>query len=682
MRRTGTARVAALLLVLVLAVAGVVAAVGGPAGATTGGGGSTTQQGSGQNGAEGAGTTTGDGNAADTAPGPTASPSAPQPGATTTPQPDPTATRPAPAPTASPTTVPEPTPAPDRTPEPATTGTTAPTTTPTPGAPGPDDGQDADVPRFSRPPAVTTSSTPWGQLLGALAVVVAGAVAVVALTARRARLEQERAPGPGAAGTAPTAAVADGTGAPGDTGAPDDTVVPDGTGALDDTAELPAATATAEIPAAAAPPAAAELLRLMVAAGEAMVDAGHTVSSVADTLDEIAAAHGVAGAQTVVLPTALLVSLPDGEGVATAAVSTGRRPLMLHQVDDLTEVLRDASEPGADLRAIAARIAFLRAAAPPFGVLARLGGYLMLSVGLAALLGGSWVDLLLAAGLGLAVGAVQLAAGQMPSGAEVLVTVASAFAVSAVVLLAARVVPDLGVLPSLVAPLVLLLPGGLLTTGVIELATGQMLSGAGRIAAGTMQLVLLAGGIVAAAALVGVPSVDLAAGGASLGPVGAWVGVAVFGTGTVVYRGGRPRTIGWVVLVLAVAYGAQVLGDALLGGVLSAFVGALAMTPVALAVARFPSGPSPLVSFLPAFWLLVPGALGLAGVTSLLDGDSNGVSTLATTVATMVAIALGVLVGLSAARGLPGRQRRWSLGGVPGLVPAPRPRPGRADPPV
>ncbi len=651
MRRTSTARVAALLLALVLALVGVVALAGAPAGASVSDGGSGTQR----DGAAAPGTTTDEGQDAGTGavPAPSPTPSPAQPAPTTTPVPTPTPTQQVPAPV--PTAEPQPTPTPGPTSTPAPTGSPAPSPTPSPTDAGAGTGGSR---QFSRPPAVTTSSTPWAELIAALAVVVAGAVAVVAISARRARLAAE-AGGAGATGAGAAAAESDAT-----------------------TAALPAVDGdTAELP---TPPTPAEVLRLMVVAGEAMVDAGHTVSSVADTLDEIAAVHGVPGTETVVLPTALLVSVPDGDGVATAAVSTGRRPLLLHQVDELTDVLRDVAEPDADVAGSTARITLLRAGAPPFGMLARLGGYLLLSVGIAALLGGSWLDLLFAAGLGLAVGAVQLVAGRMPSGAEVLVTVASAFVVAAAVLLAARVVPDLGVLPSLVAPLVLFLPGGLLTTGVIELATGQMLSGAGRIAAGAMQLVLLAGGIVAAAALVGVPAVDLASSSNALGPVAPWIGVAVFGAGTVVYRCGRPRTIGWVVLVLAVAYGAQVLGDALLGGALSAFVGALAMTPVALAVSRFPSGPSPLVSFLPAFWMLVPGALGLVGVTSLLDGDSNGVSTLVTTGGTMVAIALGVLVGLSAARGLPGRQQRWSMGGVPGLLPAARPwrLRRRTDPPV
>ena len=78
-----------------------------------------------------------------------------------------------------------------------------------------------------------------------------------------------------------------------------------------------------------------------------------------------------------------------------------------------------------------------------------------------------------------------------------------------------------------------------------------------------------------------------------------------------------------MLLVLYMAYAAQVIGAAFLGGVLSAFVGALVVVPVTALVAQQPRGPAALVSFMPAFWLLVPGALGLVGVTDLLYGDTE-----------------------------------------------------------
>ena len=180
---------------------------------------------------------------------------------------------------------------------------------------------------------------------------------------------------------------------------------------------------------------------------------------------------------------------------------------------------------------------------------------------------------------------------------------------------------------------------------MIELSTGQMISGAGRLAAGAAQLVLLGLGILAAAALVGVPAFDLTATKPALGAVGPWLAVGVFGIGIVMNLCARPSSLGWILLVLYVAYGGQVLGGLFFGGVLSAFVGAAVMTPVADLVARQRTGPPAIVSFTPAFWLLVPGALGLVGVAALLNGDSTGTTTLITTVETMVAIALGVLVG-------------------------------------
>ena len=105
--------------------------------------------------------------------------------------------------------------------------------------------------------------------------------------------------------------------------------------------------------------------------------------------------------------------------------------------------------------------------------------------------------------------------------------------------------------------------------------------------------------------------------------------------------------MGWIVLVLYVAFAGQVVGGLLFGGVLSAFFGALAMAPVAMFAATRGDGPPTLVSFLPAFWLLVPGALSLVGVTKVLgDERVEGVLSLVTAATTMVTIALGVLLGL------------------------------------
>ena len=255
---------------------------------------------------------------------------------------------------------------------------------------------------------------------------------------------------------------------------------------------------------------------------------------------------------------------------------------------------------------------------------------------------------MVAAVLGAVVGFVQLRVARLPITYTVLLPVACAFGVSVTVLLLARTGLEVSVYAPLVAPLVTFLPGALLTTSVIELATGQMISGAGRLAAGAMQLVLLALGIVSGAQLVGVPATRIAeVASTPLSPAAPWIGVGIFGVGVMLHQCARPSTLGWTLLVLYVAYAGQVLGGVFFGGVLSAFVGALVMTPVAMFAAAQKSGPPTLVSFLPAFWLLVPGALGLVGVTKFLgENRVDGASALVTAGATMVGIALGVLLGL------------------------------------
>ena len=59
--------------------------------------------------------------------------------------------------------------------------------------------------------------------------------------------------------------------------------------------------------------------------------------------------------------------------------------------------------------------------------------------------------------------------------------------------------------------------------------------------------------------------------------------------------------------------------------------------------------------FLPSFWLLVPGSLGLIGTTQLATDTGDGFATASGAIAVIVAIALGVLVGSAVGRALSSR---------------------------
>ena len=514
---------------------------------------------------------------------------------------DPTASA-TPSPTPSPTepAVVTPSPVSSDTPEPTPTETASPEPTATPTVTASPIPTTTATPLPAVPPAITTSTVSLPTLLIAIGVLLASALLVWWLARTRPVRAPDHLPAPG---------TADAVAAP---------VVVDS----------------------------------MAVLGTAMIDSGYPVGNVNEALKDLAVASGRPAVQAIVFPTSILVSSADDSGVQTRAVSAGDVSYLLYQVDRVDRIVGVARTRPKAAAWVRREIERVDGLPEPFSRPLRIAAYGVLSAAISVLLGASGLGVLVAGLLGLAVGAVLLITENLSTSSQALVIVVVSVAVALVVLLVAHAV-DPGVLPAMVAPLVILLPGGLLTIAVIELATGQIMSGAARAAAGAMRLLLLATGIVAASALVGIPAREAGAGN-PLGPLAPWIAVALFGIGITVYQCARPASIGWILVVLYVAYGAQVIGDVLFDGVLSALVGAAAMTPVAVIVARQRTGPPALVSFLPAFWLLVPGALGLVGVAGVLEGDLDATSTIITTVATMIAIALGVLLGLAVSGSLRG----------------------------
>jgi uncharacterized membrane protein YjjP (DUF1212 family) len=392
-----------------------------------------------------------------------------------------------------------------------------------------------------------------------------------------------------------------------------------------------------------------ELMALMVQLGDTMVDSGDPVTHVSETLAQVALVNGVRGAEIIVLPTALIITLPGLSEARTEVASTGGSKLRLDQVEAVFTVA-DAAERG-EIGPRAA-IVQLRSAvelAPSFPPSVIIGGHAVIAMGLAVILSGGWTDIAVAAVLGAGVGVIKQLAARRRLAIQVFLPVFCAFLVAAAVALLGRTAVNPDLLPPILGALVTFIPGGLLTTAVIELATGQMISGASRFVYGTLQLVLLSLGIIAGLELVGVPAITTTESEATLiGAVAPWLGVLIFGIGVLLSYSGRARSLGWMLLVLYVAFAGQVIGGLLFGNSLSAFVGAVVMTPVAVFVATQRTGPPTLVTFLPAFWLLVPGAIALVGVTQVMgDASIDGVTSILTAGVTIVSIALGVVLGLS-----------------------------------
>jgi uncharacterized membrane protein YjjB (DUF3815 family) len=103
--------------------------------------------------------------------------------------------------------------------------------------------------------------------------------------------------------------------------------------------------------------------------------------------------------------------------------------------------------------------------------------------------------------------------------------------------------------------------------------------------------------------------------------------------------------------VLFSAWIGQLAGEQILDSSLSGFVGAAVMVPVAHVVAHARNAPPAHVMFLPAFWLLVPGAIGLIGITEIVgDNADAGSANFGRALVSIPAVALGILVGTMVTR--------------------------------
>jgi uncharacterized membrane protein YjjP (DUF1212 family) len=378
------------------------------------------------------------------------------------------------------------------------------------------------------------------------------------------------------------------------------------------------------------------------------------VSETQERLATIAAANHEHEARIVVLPTALIVSLGRGTTAAVESIPQQVGTWRLDQISALYELVDRAErgdvEPADGLRALDR----IRAMRPRHGNALTAVGYAAMTVGLCLILQPTPRDVATAAALGLLVGVLVVLARGRPA-FTVFVPILSAVMVSALSFEAVKHGAADPALRTLIAPLVTFLPGGVLTTATVELASGEMVGGSSRLVFGSVQLLLLAFGIVAGAELVGLPSESVIHDNPEnlLGWWAPWLGVLVFGVAAGLYFSAPRGALKWLMLVLVAAWTGQVLGDALVGPDVSGFFGALVMTPIALAIARLPGGPPSQVTFLPAFWLLVPGALGLIGVAEIVGNPADAaIEDLVKPLGAIVSIALGVLCGVSLFRGL------------------------------
>ena len=383
----------------------------------------------------------------------------------------------------------------------------------------------------------------------------------------------------------------------------------------------------------------------IVRLGAAMSEMGEPASIVQERLTRVASVYGAERARVSAFPTFFMVSLGSGQPVVLELTTAFGTQLRLDQFAAVDRLVGSAERgevgAGEGLR----RLQEIRESTPRFGAIVSVLGYCTLTIGLCLILHPTATDVAAASVFGLLVGGLRVLATHRPN-LQVLLPVLAAFLVSVLGAIAVRQGWIDPALRAVVASLVVFLPGAALTTAVLELAAGQIVSGASRLVAGAVQLALLTFGLLAGVEAVGVSStMVLTVGGAPLGDWAPWLGVFVFAIGVATAHSAPRGAIPMLLVVLYSAWIGQLVGSVVLGVYVSAFVGAVVMTPVAYLVGRRPPAMPARASFLPGFWLLVPGALGLIGFTELAGDSQAAANDLVATVSSIFAVALGVLCG-------------------------------------
>ncbi|BBZ78244.1 hypothetical protein MANY_35810 [Mycolicibacterium anyangense] len=384
-----------------------------------------------------------------------------------------------------------------------------------------------------------------------------------------------------------------------------------------------------------------EIAAMLRAIGIALVEVEQPTQLVEGRLLQIAAQYTSEPVRVVVLPTMLMIQVGTIAYQVDGSTHSSLQLDMAGRIDDIASLAAVGAITPADA---VAEIEAARTLQPRYGPIATTIGYAVTTVGFGMVINPTWASLPGYLFLGLVVGAIVQLGRPFPGLNPMLPTLSATI----VTVLATWFVADTandGLLRVIAPALVATLPGMALTIGAMELAASQIISGASRLMYGMAQLALLVFGVALGVQVAG--EVYPQSPSAQMGPWSLYVAIVVVGIGLYVYLSAPRGSLLWLIAAIAVALVGQELAGKVMSAAHSGFVGAILVVPFAMLAARIKTAPPAVVMMLAAFWSLVPGALSFESVSQAASGGNVGVSSLGATGAAILSIALGTVVGWS-----------------------------------
>ncbi|MBP2047040.1 threonine/serine ThrE exporter family protein [Methanobacterium aggregans] len=387
------------------------------------------------------------------------------------------------------------------------------------------------------------------------------------------------------------------------------------------------------------------LLEFLTKLGKALASAGISVVDVTAILKRIASAYRVES-EILVFPTMILIKIGEHESAPITAANPKPGLIPLNQVSELYELIYKAENAELDPKEGVKRIKEILSEKHLFGPLGIIVGYILFSVGIGLLMQPSPEQLLASGILGGLVGTLILF-GENKSQFSLILPVTAALLVSCLFFWGVKEGLIVGSFVMLIPSLAYFLPGATLTTGMFELASGEIVSGASRVIYGAAILLLLLFGVILGLQIMGLPSQELVVlKSATLGWWAPYLGILIFAVGMYLFMSIRSKDLPWVILILYIAFIGQQIGNYLIGGFFGGFVGSLLMAVSGTIIEQGEHKTPSFVSILPAFWVLVPGSLGFISLATLAGQNlSASVTSGLLMILTIVSISLGLLVG-------------------------------------
>jgi len=388
------------------------------------------------------------------------------------------------------------------------------------------------------------------------------------------------------------------------------------------------------------------LMEFLTELGKALTASNISVVDISLILERIASAYHVK-AEIMIFPTMLLIKLGEKESTLITAASQKPGLIPLNQVSELYELIYLAENAEISPDDGKKRIKKILSGKHHFGPVGVIFGYILFCIAIGLLLQTSPEQLIVTGILGAIVGFLILI-GENKHQFSLILPVIASFLVSSLFFWGVKAGLIAGSVLMLIPSLAYFLPGATLTTGMFELASGEIISGSSRIIYGAAILFLLLFGVLLGMQITGLPQNEFLV-VKSISTLGWWApyfGVLIFALGMYFFLSIRNKDMPWILLILYTAFLGQQFGNYFIGGLFGAFLGSLLMTVGGTLVERLEHKTPSFVSILAAFWILVPGSLGFISLTAFVGQNySAATSDAILVVMTIVAISLGLMMG-------------------------------------